>query len=872
MRANVIVCAVVLLAMLMPGPASGLVQVSITENWQTATDDGAIIFNKSDGEITAVSNDPVAGTGFRWGGWMEVNTKGKYPETRIDWDAKNRDGILSDLCDANLAADGYEPGVHVYTIFSSTGGNIADRFVPNLETVSVENTKGRDWLARLTIRDANGDWYLSSLIDLPGDGVQTINVAALTWYKIIGDTATDMNELDAGGPHAEQLGGSGDGDGPGPLTLAVTDMASNLPDLSKVTGGGFVYGGPAPGPKVWLGPVTWQGFETPPTAYRAFPNAVAVNPWVKLNWKTGEGVVGEKVYFGQSPESMVEVTAVGNLYDPGPLELGKTYYWRVDSQQPNGDMLPPEDGTWSFSVAEFATLDDMDIYTPWDIPDNNMFDVWLDGIGNCVDTGNGTGSTISIPVSTIDPAEVAGSMRYEYDNDGSVKTPCDWPNEEPKEKYSVANANVVDLPSGIGSDWSGVGGKALWLQFYGMANNDANEPMWIKLGDQSGGSGTVIYGQSIYGDEDAGDLREESWHDWIIDLTAFGVDLTQIKDISVGFGQAGATEPGGSGVVYFRSLRFYVSQCIPDRYDLVADLNGDCIVDQADLDIMMEEWLRQVDDMVPLTSGAVITGGYESDDPNRVEFTDDWAGHTDNSDRYKDFYSIADEGGQPVLELFFPEGGYYKFPRVKTADKVDFARTTTATIEWKAKSGDAITLSCVANNRRDPYYRFQFVLYDNGVNQNLGWVPNNDIDADPSDEFPYFDAGPTDLFSCYQYKDLVTGMNPGEYVTLDLTVVVDDSDICTIDYTVTQGAGTVGSGTINPTPHRGADVNKRDWTIGSAYGEPDTPGQRAVGGFVKTCDISNQKGITADIVPDGVIDELDRAKLDEEWLKQDLWP
>jgi hypothetical protein len=67
-------------------------------------------------------------------------------------------------------------------------------------------------------------------------------------------------------------------------------------------------------------------------------------------------------------------------------------------------------------------------------------------------------------------------------------------------------------------------------------------------------------------------------------------------------------------------------------------------------------------------------------------------------------------------------------------------------------------------------------------------------------------------------------------------------------------------------------VNKRDWTIGSAYGEPDTPGQRIVGGFVKTCDISNQKGITADIVPDGVVDELDRAKLDEEWLKQDLWP
>lgn len=214
MKINVIVtCVVVLSVIAMSGPVHALERVSIIETWQTSNPDGEIIFNKFDGEVTAVSD---LGTGFRWGGWMEPNTKGKYPETRLDWDTKaDRDGILSDFTDGSFDADGYEGGTHIYTIFSSTGTNVPDMNVPNLETVSFENTKGNDWTARLTIRDANGGWYLSSLIELSGDGVQTISVAALTWQKITGDTAVDMNELDAGGPHSEQLGGSGDGDGPG---------------------------------------------------------------------------------------------------------------------------------------------------------------------------------------------------------------------------------------------------------------------------------------------------------------------------------------------------------------------------------------------------------------------------------------------------------------------------------------------------------------------------------------------------------------------------------------------------------------------------------------------------------------------------------
>ena len=48
----------------------------------------------------------------------------------------------------------------------------------------------------------------------------------------------------------------------------------------------------------------------------------------------------------------------------------------------------------------------------------------------------------------------------------------------------------------------------------------------------------------------------------------------------------------GAGNLYFDDIRLYRPRCIPDKVTLsAADLNSDCIVDFADLEIMADGWL-----------------------------------------------------------------------------------------------------------------------------------------------------------------------------------------------------------------------------------------------------------------------------------------
>ena len=77
-----------------------------------------------------------------------------------------------------------------------------------------------------------------------------------------------------------------------------------------------------------------------------------------LMWLGGYKAVSHHVYFGTDP-TVVEAAGVdspdyrgvytgdNNIHDPGSLEAGKTYYWRVDSVQ-NGRNAKGK--TWRFTV------------------------------------------------------------------------------------------------------------------------------------------------------------------------------------------------------------------------------------------------------------------------------------------------------------------------------------------------------------------------------------------------------------------------------------------------------------------------------------------------------------------------------------------
>ncbi|MHC4743522.1 MAG: LamG-like jellyroll fold domain-containing protein [Planctomycetota bacterium] len=313
---------------------------------------------------------------------------------------------------------------------------------------------------------------------------------------------------------------------------------------------------------------------------------------VTMSWNPGDGATAHSVYLGaDDPANMILVAgpqAATEYTPPGGLDLGTTYYWAV-TESP-----AMETGrTWEFTTSNYLTVDNMESYTPWTMPGNNIFEAWRDGEGNCIEgNGNDTGSTVT---ENMDASFVLGglqSMKYEFDNDGLVYSPCTMTNTPRPYLYSRIEAQVATLPSGIGANWTVDGVKALQINFMGQLGNSTTEPLWVQLQDSSKTYGTKVF----YGDQEGetiADMNNPSWHQWDIDLADFNVNLTNVVSIVIGIGNEGSATPGGSGTIYIDEIRLYTPRCMPNRAKPEADFDNSCQVDYPDVAELFEAWLLQ---------------------------------------------------------------------------------------------------------------------------------------------------------------------------------------------------------------------------------------------------------------------------------------
>jgi hypothetical protein len=97
----------------------------------------------------------------------------------------------------------------------------------------------------------------------------------------------------------------------------------------------------------------WSFAVPPKTAYFPDPadGAESVDPEDKLSWTPGFDSILHYVYFGDNFDDVNNATGalpLGNAtFDPGPLQLSKTYYWRVDEF----DIIDTHKGdVWSFAT------------------------------------------------------------------------------------------------------------------------------------------------------------------------------------------------------------------------------------------------------------------------------------------------------------------------------------------------------------------------------------------------------------------------------------------------------------------------------------------------------------------------------------------
>jgi hypothetical protein len=366
----------------------------------------------------------------------------------------------------------------------------------------------------------------------------------------------------------------------------------------------------------------WDLYNVPwPYAHSANPanrSTVAMEPdkTLTLSWTAGTDATSHDVYFGTDFNDVNDANRTNPLgvlksqgqttttYASGTLAFGTTYYWRIDELGAPGS--PWKGVIWRFTTSNYLVVEDFNSYAG----DNALRAVWKEG------------SPIATVYLNTDSNYVrdGNSMQYHYDLYDKF--------------YSEAYANTAALPSQIGSNWAAGGVKALALWFYGQAGNDANEPMYVKLTD----GGTPAKTAKVIYDGDMNDIKKEEWHEWNIALKEFvdnnNVNLANVKEIAIGFGDGIAEPVEDKGTVYFEDIRLYIPRCIPG---LAPDLTGDCFIDYDDLQILTSDWLESEYNVPAVTpSDANLVALYEFEG----DFNDSSNGH--DGDPYGDATTVYD--------------------------------------------------------------------------------------------------------------------------------------------------------------------------------------------------------------------------------------
>ena len=182
-----------------------------------------------------------------------------------------------------------------------------------------------------------------------------------------------------------------------------------------------------------------------------------------------------------------------NYSPPETLAFSQTYYWRVDEY--NTDATITKGRVWSFTIADYLVVDDMESYGGADtlgVPGSRIWYTWNDGSGWTNPTpgnhGNGSGAIVDVSTTTVNSG--AQSMRLEYRNDGVFTNAF----AESKTPYYSEVKRTFDTPQ----DWTRKGVKALMLWFYGGATNSA-APLYVAVTDNTGATtGKVTYPVSVF--------------------------------------------------------------------------------------------------------------------------------------------------------------------------------------------------------------------------------------------------------------------------------------------------------------------------------------------------------------------------------------
>jgi hypothetical protein len=269
--------------------------------------------------------------------------------------------------------------------------------------------------------------------------------------------------------------------------------------------------------------------------------AVHVPQTSTLAWSAGEKAARHDVYFGADADAVANgTTASATVYqgrqaldnttfDPGVLEWGKTYYWRIDEVNDAAADSPWKGAVWSFTAADFVVVDNFESYNDDIEAKTTIFDTWIDGFTNGL-----SGST----VGNIDAPFAEQAIVHS----GKQSMPMDYNNVNPP-FFSETEREFAPV-----GDWTVNGVDTLTLYFRGNTANGAGA-LYVAVEDSAGKRAVIT-------NPDAAAVTKAVWTEWKIPLSSLtGVNPARVKKMYLGVGDRNAPAKGGAGRIYIDDIR-----------------------------------------------------------------------------------------------------------------------------------------------------------------------------------------------------------------------------------------------------------------------------------------------------------------------------
>ena len=257
---------------------------------------------------------------------------------------------------------------------------------------------------------------------------------------------------------------------------------------------------------------------------------------VILGFRAGREAARHDVYFSSDEQAVIDGTAPVTTvteasYGPLSLDLGMTYYWRVDEVNDAETPTTWKGGLWNFRTQEYFVVDDMESYN--DINEgepgsNRIYLAWADGFDNPAVNGSVVGNDPPPFVEQTIVHSGRQSMPMSYDN--------------------AVGKSEATLTLTSNRDWTEKGVDTLVIWHIGAAANAA-ETMYV-----------VLNGTAAVNNDNPNAAQAEDWTEWTIDLQVFadqGVNLANVNSITLGLGNRNNPVAGGTGMMYFDDIRLY---------------------------------------------------------------------------------------------------------------------------------------------------------------------------------------------------------------------------------------------------------------------------------------------------------------------------